>query len=251
LERAEEAIPGSHPLIHQFRASLLLGRLDFSGAMQELRRAYEMRAPRGDGLQVAEVLLQMGRVQEYLNQPEEAVMLIEKAVDLLIKCGGEGKELLLVALQNLGDCLISAGQLGKARALLDAIEEPFVATGQMSALRFTWLRGRLARCSGLDEEACSYYKAAQAGYRKLDLQQEVALVSLDLALQHHQYGRYATCVREALKVRPILHSLGLEQDAQVADLLAQIATRSGDLERALLTLATIIFSSRQKRPASA
>jgi hypothetical protein len=73
------------------------------------------------------------------------------------------------------------------------------------------------------------------------------LVSLDLALQHHQYGRFATCAREALKVRPILHTFGLEQDAQVADLLAQIAPRAGDLERALLTLSSIILRSRQKR----
>jgi len=251
FEIAEAAIPGNHPLIHEFRASLLMGRLDHPGAMRELRRAYEMRTASADGIEMAKVLLQMGMVQDFLRQHEEAVLLVEKSIHLLVRCGAEGRELLLVAIQNLADCMISAGQLGNARALLDDLEEPFAATGKMNALRFTWLRGRLASYSGLDEEARGFYEAARAGYWTMNLLQEFALVSLDLALQHHQYGRFATCAREAMKVRPILHSLGLEQDAHVADLLAQIATRSGDLELALLTLSSIIYKSRQKRTTGA
>src|SRR5215203_3744647 len=126
LERAEELF-GSHPLIYEFRASLLLGRLDFSGAMHELRRAYEMRISRADRIEVAKVLLQMGMVHDFLKQHGDAVMLVEKAIGILTKCGDEGRELLLVALQNLADCLVSDGQLGRARELLDEIELPFAA----------------------------------------------------------------------------------------------------------------------------
>lgn len=248
LELAEKAIPGAHPLIHEFRASLLMGRLDNSGAMDELRRAYEMRAATGDEFEVAKILLQMGMVQDLLNKSTEAVLLIERSIGLLVKFGAEGRELLLVAIQNLADCQISAGQLARARALMDELEEPIAAIGKMTALRFTWLRGRLASYSGMDEEARSFYEAARAGYKEIDLLREFALVSLDLALQHHQYGRFAACAREALKVRPILHFLRLEKDAQVANLLAQIAARSGDMELALLALSSIIFKSRQKRP---
>jgi hypothetical protein len=53
-----------------------------------------------------------------------------------------------------------------------------------------------------------------------------------------------------LTVKPILGCLGLETDARVADLLAQIAGRAGDLERALLTLSSVIVGARQKRPSS-
>lgn len=249
LERAEKVFPGAHPLIHEFRASLLLGRLDFSGAMRELRQAYEMRTSRAERIEVAKVLLQMGMVQDFLKQHGEAVLLVEQAIGILLQCAGEGREILLIALQNLADCLVSDGQLGRARALLDEIEAPFSALGPMSTLKLTWLRGRLANHAGMDDDARRYYDAARAGYRKMDLQQEVALVSLDLALHHHQYGRYATCVRQALAVKPTLRPLGLENDAQVADLLTQIASRSGDLERALLTLSSIILGSRQKRTA--
>lgn len=246
FERAEKAIPGAHPLIHEFRASLLMGRLDHQGALRELRRAYELRLREGGQIEVAKVLLQMGMVHDFLKQHDDAVLLVEKSIELLLKCGAEGRELLLVAIQNLADCLVSAGQLGKARALMDDLQEPVSATGPMSALKFTWLRGKLSSYSGLDEEARNFYEAARAGYLEKNLQQEFALVSLDLALHHHQYGRFATCAREALRVRPVLHSLGLEEDAQVADLLAQIADRSGDLELALLTLSSIVFKSRQK-----
>jgi hypothetical protein len=48
-----------------------------------------------------------------------------------------------------------------------------------------------------------------------------------------------------------LEALGLDQDIQVTDLLGQIATRSGDLERDLLTLTSVVSSSRQKRPTGA
>src|SRR5688500_11118354 len=37
LQRAEEALPTAHPLVHEFRASLLIGIRDFSGARDELR----------------------------------------------------------------------------------------------------------------------------------------------------------------------------------------------------------------------
>lgn len=83
------------------------------------------------------------------------------------------------------------------------------------------------------------------------MRREVALISLHLAALHHQFCRYATCVREALKVKPELEALGLDQDAQVTDLLGQIATRSGDLEEAIWTLTSVIAESRQKRPTGA
>lgn len=251
LERAEELFPGTHPLIHEFRASLLLGRFDLSGAMRELRRAYELRTSRMERIEVAKVLLQMGMVQDFLKQPGEAVLLVEKAVNILIEYGKEERALLLIALQNLADCLVSDGQLKRACELLDEIELPFAALGQMSALKFTWLRGRLASFAGMDKDARKHYQTARAGYRMINLPQEVALVSLDLALHHHQYGRYASCARQALAVKPTLCSLGLENDPQVADLLTRIASRAGDMERALLTLSSIILRSRQKRPAGA
>lgn len=155
----------------------------------------------------------------------------------------------MVALQNLGDCWISDGQLGKARALLDEIEEPVAATGKVNAMKMMWLRGRLESYAGADEEARKLFHAARDGYRDLDMRREVALITLHLAALHYQYGRYATSIREALKVKDDLEMLGLDQDVQVTDLLGQIATRSGDLERALVTLTSVVSASRQKRPA--
>lgn len=251
LDDAERLLPTAHPLIHEFRASLLQGCRDFTGAKEELRRAHELRALRGDRLGLAKVLLQTGVVYEFLEQPGEAVGLIEQGIDLLTRCGPEGKDFLLIAFQNLADCLISDGQIGKARVLLDEVEEHIRASGRLNGLKMTWLRGRLASYAGRGREACRLYESARAGYRESDMRREVALVSLDLALQHHQHGHYAAAIREALTVKPILGCLGLETDARVADLLAQIAGRTRDLERALLTLSSTIAGSRQKRGPSA
>lgn len=250
LDRAEELLQTAHPLVHEFRASLLLGCRDFSGAMRELHKAQDMRSALGDRVGLAKVLMQAGMVYDFLQQPGEAARLVEQAIELLVQCGAEGRELLLVGLLNLGDCLISDGQLGRARLLLDEIEVPLAAAGRHAELRLTWLRGRLESYAGAAEDARSLYEAARAGYRELNMRREVALISLHLAALHHQYGRYATCVREALKVEAELEVLELDQDAQVTDLLGQIANRSGDLERAIRTLTIVVAGSRQKRPTS-
>lgn len=251
LDRAEELLPTAHPLIHEFRASLLSGQGDLSGAISELRRAEEMRTALKDRIGLAKVLIKTGIVCDFLKQPGEAVELVEKAIHLLVQSGERGREFLVIALHNLADYLISAGQLAKARELLDIIEEPLAETGHMNALKLMWSRGRLASYAGQDQEARSYYDAARAAYRKLGMRREVALISLHLAALHHQFCRYATCAREALKVKPDLEALGLDQDVQVTDLLGQIATRSGDLEQAVWTLTSVIAASRQKRPAGA
>lgn len=248
LDRAEELLPSAHPLVHEFRASLLMGCRDHSGAIIELRKAEEMRSARGDRAGLAKVLIKAGMVYDFLQQPGDAARILEQAIGILVQCGAEGREFLVIALQNLGDCLISDGQLGKARALLDEIEEPLAATGEVNALKLMWLRGRLESYTGADEEARKLFNAARAGFREQGMRREVALTSLHLAALHYQYGRYATSVREALKVKGELESLGLDQDAQVTDLLGQIATRSGDLERAILTLTSVVAGSRQKRP---
>lgn len=249
LDRAEDLLPTAHPLIHEFRASLLSGQGDLSGAIRELRRAEEMRTALKDRVGLAKVLIKTGIVCDFLKQPVEAVELVERAIDLLIKSGEDGREFLVIALHNLADYLISAGQLAKARELLDIIEEPLAKTGHMNALKLTWTRGRLESYAGLDQEARTYYETARAGYRELGMRREVALITLHLAALHHQFCRYATCAREALKVKPDLEALGLDQDVQVTDLLGQIATRSGDLEQAVWTLTSVIAASRQKQTA--
>ncbi|HYN21130.1 MAG TPA: tetratricopeptide repeat protein [Thermoanaerobaculia bacterium] len=251
LDRAEELLPTAHPLIHEFRASLLVGRRDLSGAISELRKAEAMRTANGDRIGLAKVLLQTGMVCDFQRRSGEAVELLEKAIDILTRCGNEGREFLVIALHNLADYLISAGQLGKADQLLDQIEEPLAAIGQLNSIKLVWTRGRLASFNGNDKEALELFKAARAGFRELGMLREVGLVSLHLAAQHHQYGRFATSAREALKVAPLLESLGLNEDTQVTDLLGQIASRSCDLEQAIWTISSAVALSRQKREASA
>lgn len=251
LDRAEALLPSAHPLVHEFRASLLRVCRDHKGAISELRKAEELRTARGDRVGLAKVLIKVAMVYDFLQQQGDAARMLEEAIKILVEYGAEGREFLLVALLNLADCLISAGQLGRARALLDEIDQPLSATGRNAELRLIWLRGRLESYCGADREARTYYETARAGYRDLDMPREVALISLHLAALHHQFCRYATCVREALKVKPELEALDLDQDAQVTDLLGQIATRSGDLERALWTLTSVIAESHQKRTTGA
>jgi tetratricopeptide (TPR) repeat protein len=251
FDRAEELLPSAHPLIHEFRASLLMACSNHDGAFSELRKAEALRSERGDRAELAKVLVQVGMVYDFLKKPGDAARMLEEAIKIFLEFGAEMRELLLIALLNLADCLISNGQLGRARFLLDEIDQPLAASGRNAELRLIWLRGRLESYSGADREACTLYEAARAGYRELGMPREVALTSLHLAALHHQFCRYATCVREALKVKPELEALGLDQDAQVTDLLGQIATRTGDLEQAILSLTSVIAGSRQKRPTGA
>lgn len=251
LDRAEELLPSAHPLIHEFRASLLMGCRDHKGAISELRKAEDLRSALGDRVGLAKVLIQVSMVYDFLRLPGDAARMLEEAIKILVQYGAEAREFLVIALQNLCDCLISDGQLGRARALLDEIEEPFAATGEVNALKIIWLRGRLESYAGADQEARKLFEAARTGFQKHNMRREVALITLHLAAQHHQCCRYATCVREALKVKADLEVLGLDENIQVTDLLGQIATRSGDLEQAIWTLTSVIAASRQKQTKSA
>jgi tetratricopeptide (TPR) repeat protein len=246
FDRAEEMLPSAHPLLHEFRASLLMACRDNKGAVDELRKAEELRSARGDRAGLAKVLTKVGMVYDFLRQPGDAVRMLEEAVRILVERGAEARELLVIALQNLCDCLISDGQLTRARRLLDEIEEPFAATGEVNALKIMWLRGRLESYCGSDREARELFEVARVGFHEKNMRREVALTSLHLAALHHQFCRYATCVREALKVEPELESLGLDQDAEVTDLLGQIAPRSVRLEPAIWALTSLIAASRQK-----
>lgn len=247
FDHAEELFPTGHPLVHEFRASLLMGHGNHKGAAIELRKAEELRSARGDRLGLAKVLIQVGMVSDFLNKFGDAARMLEEAIKILIEFGDQGRELLLVALLNLADCLISDGQLGRARFLLEEIHEPLSASGKNAEFRLIWLWGRLECYSGKDVEARRLYEAARVGYRELGMRREVALITLHLAAQHHQYCRYATCVREALKVKTDLEALGLDENAEVTDLLGQIATRSCDLEQAIWTLTSVVAASRQKQ----
>jgi tetratricopeptide (TPR) repeat protein len=249
FDRAEEQLPSAHPLLHEFRASLLMGCRDHNGAFSELRKAEELRSARGDRVGLAKVLIQVGMVYDFLKQPGDAARMHEEAAKILLGYLAEAREFLLVALQNLCDCLISDGQLSKARGLLDEIEEPFAATGEVNALKAIWLRGRLESYAGSDKEARKLFEAARVGFRAKNMRREVALVTLHLAAQHHQHCRYATCIRETLKIKDDLEVLGLNENAEVTDLLGQIATRSCDLEGAIWTLTSAVAASRQKRTA--
>lgn len=248
LDRAEELLPSAHPLVHEFRASLLTGCRKYKAAFDELSKAEALRNERGDRAELAKVLIQVGMVYDFLKQPGDAARMLEEAIRILLEFGSRQKELLLVALLNLADCLITDGQIGRARFVLDEIEQPLAASGRHAELKLTWLRGRLESYSGADEPARKLYEAARTGYLELGIPREVALITLHIAALHHQFGRYAACVREALKVKPHLEPLGLDQDAEVTDLLGKIATRSGDLEHDILALTSVIAGARQKRP---
>lgn len=246
LDRAEELLPSAHPLVNEFRASLLMRCGDHSGAIKELRKAEDMRNVSGDRMGLAKVLIKKAMVYDFMQQPNDAALMLEHAVELLIECGTDGRELLVIGLQNLCDCLISAGQLGKASELLDVIEEPFAATGEVNALKLMWLRGRLASYTGDSDEARKLFESARLGFRQKNMRREVALITLHLAALHHQSCRYTTCAREILKVKAELEALDLHQDAQVTDLLGQVATRSCDLEGAIWTLTSLVSRSHQK-----
>lgn len=187
FDRAEALLPSAHPLLHEFRASLLTGCRDHDGAMSELRKAEALRNARGDRVGLAKVLIKVGMVYDFLRQTGDAARMHEEAIRILVGYSADAREFLLIALQNLCDCLISEGQVGKARALLKEIEEPFAATGEVNALKVMWLWGRLESYSTADKEARKLYEAARTGFQRHNMRREVALVTLHLAALHHQF----------------------------------------------------------------
>jgi tetratricopeptide (TPR) repeat protein len=214
------ALVPREPLVHEFYASLLESVRDFPSALGHLEAAATLRKGRGEREGQTKVLLQLAMLLDLLGKSSEAAMVVDSVLNLI-----DDEDLARAAAQTLVLYLANAGSYVRALRMLASAEPLFARGKDLFRLKVEWLRSKIYAGLGDDTSAMESWKAVRNEYGRRGMAQEVALVSLEMGVQHARRGRYGLACAEAAYVHPLLVELGIERDAETAALLRRVAGR--------------------------
>ena len=222
------------------RASLLNDQYRFREALALLHQVECLYRRLRDRTEVARTRLQRAVVLEALDRPEEAADECDRAVEGLASRGGSGEapgrgrgdeRLLALARQNAVYFRLRAGEVGRARALFDALP---AAEDRTSRLCRVWIEGDLLRHEKRPAEARVRYEQTRQAFAGAGLHYDAALVSLDLALAAYEEGLMGEVRRMAEEASVLLTRASAKHEAFAALRLLLLA-----LEREALTVALL------------
>ncbi len=216
---ASELAP-SDPLVHEFSASLFESVRDFPAALRHLEEAAVIHRDLGQREGQAKVLLQVGMVLDLLGKSAEAAVVVDSVLDLI-----DDEDLARAAAQTLVHYLVNSGQYVRALRVFALSESLFARGKQLFRLKVDWLRSKTYAGLGDDGAAMVAWQDVRVEYRRRGMAQEVALISLEMGIQHARRGRFSLAAAEAGAVLPLLIDLGIARDAGVAAQLRLVAGR--------------------------
>jgi tetratricopeptide (TPR) repeat protein len=198
---------------------------EFETAESSLEEALEIYRKAGDPHQQGRILLKMGDVIGYAN-PGRGLAHIRKALALIDTARDPRLE--LCARHDLAKFLNESGQAEEALAVLDRAR-PLYRQFQDSftQLRLHWLEGKIAANLGDFAGAESILGQLWEEFRVRDLNQEVVLVSIDLAKVLTWKGDVARAAELVAQCYSIMKGWGLHRDALAAWLVLQQTLAQG------------------------
>jgi tetratricopeptide (TPR) repeat protein len=198
---------------------------EFETAESSLEEALEIYKQAHDTHQEGRTLIQMGDVIGYAN-PERGLIHIRKALAFID--AGKEPRLELCARHDLAWFLNESGQAEEALAVLDRAR-PLYGQFQddFTQLRLHWLEGKIAASLGDLSGAESIFGQLWEELRVRDLNQEVVLVTIDLAEALTWNGDVARAAELATQCYSIMKSWGLHRDALSAWLVLQKTLAQG------------------------
>lgn len=194
-------------------ASLLIDRGYLDEAIELLRTTVPIYTSIGEDrlrarteIQIVIALLLLGtRCDEALDLVEQA----ERAIDR-----GTEPRLFFCARHSRAVALCDAGRTREALLLLDASRELYRQfPDPWSQLRLAWLEARIASGLGRALEAEAILGRLWTAAFERGLRFEVALISLDLAANYIQLGRYTAAGRLAGRLIALFESWGVHRRA--------------------------------------
>jgi tetratricopeptide (TPR) repeat protein len=198
---------------------------EFETAESSLEEALEIYRSVHDVHQQGRILLQMGDVIGHVN-PARALDHIRRALALID--AGKEPRLALCAQHDLAWFLNENGQAEEALAVLDRarpLYEQF--QDDFTQLRLHWLEGKIAASLGDLSGAESIFGQLWEEFRVRDLNQEVVLVSIDLAEVLTWQGDVVRAAELATQCYSIMKNWGLHRDALSAWLVLQKTLAQG------------------------
>jgi len=206
-------------------ASYIKGIGEFETAESALEEALEIYRKAGDPHQQGRVLLQMGDVIGHVN-PVRALDHIRKALSLIDTARDPRLE--LCARHDLAWFLMEDGRTEEALAILDRARPLYKKfQDDFTQLRLHWLEGKIAANLGDLAGAESILGQLWEEFRVRDLNQEVVLVSIDLAEVLTWKGEIARAAELAGQCYSIMKGWGLHRDALAAWLVLMQALAQG------------------------
>lgn len=230
------------PLILEFYASLQKDKRQLGRASVFLSRASMLRRGAGDNPGLATTLLQSALVLDESGFPDQAAETVLRALDIIgsLPKSVERERLARAGLQNLSTYLVNAGRAEEALWVFKSCKDQLMSGGETARLKTEWLMADIAGALGEIDHAAENYDTIRERFIELGHSQEVAVVTLDLA-RLLQKANPLQAREEALKVEPILDSLGIPEDARERKLLAKVVETGS--EAALVELAAALRSN--------
>ncbi len=220
------------------KASLLRAQRHFSDAIRLLRRAYRIFRDFDETHRAGRVLVNLSTVCHCAGQPEEAIPLLQEALEL-VDFNAEPR-LRLIIVHNLLDDLAEAGRYLEAREILvQAIPLYDSFPDASTRNRRKWVQGKIAAGLGQRQQAELLLKAARDGFVENEIAYDAALVSLDLAALYAEAGAATKLKRLSEEMLLIFHSQMIHREALAA---LSYLRQALDAERANLELIRQIAS---------
>jgi tetratricopeptide (TPR) repeat protein len=247
LEEEGTNDPLDRAFIVSLEASYLMDIGEFETAESALEESLEtyqrIDDPHGQG----RVLLQMGQVIGNVH-PERGIAHIQRALGL-IELSRE-PQLELGAQHALAGFLSDLGRPEAALAVLDRARPLYERLGdELTQLRLHWLEGKIAHRLGKLDEAEHIFGQLWEELRVRDLNQEVVLVSIEIAQVLTQKGETARAAEMAAQCFSIMKSWRLHNDALAAWIVFQDALAQGAAEGKVFDKIEAYYRRHWVRPA--
>lgn len=219
-------------VVLDLKASLLRARRHFDDAIRLLRRAYHIFRQFEDHHRAGRVLVNLSTVCHAAGKPEEAIPLLQEALDLLDF--DEEPRLRLIVVHNLLDDLAEAGRFMEARELFVEARPLYERFPDASTRnRRQWVEGKIVRGLGQRAQAEALWTSARDGFVEEGIPYDAALVSLDLAALYAEKSATAELKRLSQEMLVIFRSQQIHREALAALSYLQQALEA---ERATLEL---------------
>jgi tetratricopeptide (TPR) repeat protein len=219
-------------IVLDLKASLLRDQRRFEDAIRLLRRAYRIFRDFEETHRAGRILVNLSTVCHSAGQPEEAIPLLQEALEL-VDFDAEPR-LRLIIVHNLLDDLAEAGRFLEAREIfVQAIPLYDSFPDASTRNRRKWVQGKIAHGLGQRQQAETLLTSARDGFVEEGIAYDAALVSLDLAALYAEEGATAELKRLSQEMLVIFRSQQIHREALAA--LAYLR-QALEAERATLEL---------------
>jgi len=213
----------------RYKACLRRAQCRFPEAASLFRRSISIFLALGEERCAAQTIVAFAILEQFRGEPEKAIHLLDRAARLVHP--DEDSYLHGCICFNRISCLVEAGRILEAQALLARRPRIFQAPDERIQLHARWLKARIVLAGGHDTEAAALLDQVRKGFAKREHGYLAALVSLELAAVHAGLGHVAAAGRLAREAQPIFQSLGIVREALAASIVYRQAA-AADQRRA-------------------